>query len=239
MTATRPAIVRIDGVSKSFVRGSEEVHALRSVTAELRRGELVALVGPSGSGKSTLLNVLAGWERPDQGSVAWVQDERARPEDLGWKQVAVVPQTLGLLEELTLRDNVLWPVRLGASTLSGEEGKRRVETLLRVLGLEEMAARYPWEVSLGEQQRAAIARALVLVPALLLADEPTGHQDEDWTLAVLKVLRAAVRAGTSCLLATHNAEVIAAADRVLAIRDGGVHEAERSAPFDEPLRTRS
>jgi putative ABC transport system ATP-binding protein len=191
----------------------------------LRRGEVTLLVGPSGSGKTTVLNLLTGWERPDGGVVSWP----GRPDrlaDMPWSAVGIVPQALGLVEDLTVRENVLLPVRLGgAGAASG-----RADVLLDALGLAQMADRQPWEVSLGEQQRTALARALVLAPEALLADEPIGHQDAGWARRVLRVIRFASVQGVACLVASHNEEALRVADRVLAIRDGALREVPRRLP---------
>ena len=217
--ATRTGLLEARGLTKTYRRGPEQVHALRGVGFSLRRGEVVALFGPSGSGKSTLLNLLAGWESPDAGDVLWaggdVRPLAARP----WKDIAILPQTLGLLEELSVRENIELPVRLGRGD---GEFARRVDGFLSFLGLEALADRSPNEVSIGEQQRTALARALVLGPKLLLADEPTGHQDEGWAKMVFRLLRMVAQRGTTCLIATHNEEAVRIADRVLSIRDGQI-----------------
>jgi putative ABC transport system ATP-binding protein len=215
-------LLEIEGVSKTYLRGTEDVHALRSASLSLRSHEFVALVGPSGSGKSTLLNVLAGWEAPDEGEIHWQGGSVATPlADLPWSDVAILPQSLGLVEDLTVRENTQLPVRL--SGLDGPH-EERAEKLLRGLGLDVLADREPAEISMGEQQRAALARALVLSPRLLLADEPTGHQDADWARGVFRAIRFAAKEGTACLVATHHQEAVQFADRVLAIRDGQVRE---------------
>ena len=216
-------------LARSYRRGPEEVRALRGATLELERSEVVALVGPSGSGKSTLLAILAGWERPDRGLVRWRDDPP--PEGPRWNDVAVVPQRLGLLEELSIEENVSLPLRLEGRL---DDGRRRVAELLDRFGLTELAERGPAEVSLGEQQRTALARALVGTPALLLADEPTGHQDAEWAIGVLRALREAAARGTCCLLATHNAEALPFADRILAIRDGVVSPEDGATRANAP-----
>jgi putative ABC transport system ATP-binding protein len=214
------AMLHAERVVKRYRRGTEVVLALRGATFTLEAGELVALVGPSGSGKTTLLNVLAGWEQPDDGTVTW--DGRAvDAAALGWECLAVVPQRLGLLDALTIRENVTLPSRLATAPASD----CRDDPRLTALGLDELADRLPAEVSLGEQQRAALARALARSPRLLLADEPTGHQDEQWARGVFAVLRDAARSGTACLVATHDGRVVAHVDRVLEIRDGHVRDA--------------
>ena len=219
-------VVELEDVSKTYRRGSEEVHALRSVSLSLAPGEIVVLLGPSGSGKSTLLNVVVGWEQPDQGQVRWrAGGEDGRVEDRSWSDIAILPQTLGLFEELSIRENVDLPLRLRPALTQGRaNAAERVDGFLSLLGLDQLAERLPAEVSIGEQQRSALARAFVVAPRLLLADEPTGHQDEGWAKVVFKTLRVVARNGTACLIATHNREAIAIADRVLSIRDGTVEE---------------
>jgi putative ABC transport system ATP-binding protein len=201
--------------------------ALDNVSVECPAGQLVALLGPSGSGKTTLLSVLAGWEDPDRGEICWLGQPLPDPSSLGWGAMAIVPQTLGMVEELSIRENVELPFRLGRRDASGApERSARVNGLLDDLGLTGLASRLPGEVSLGEQQRGALARALVLEPRLLMADEPTGHQDVDWTRGVLRVLEAASSDGIACLIATHHRALVHYADRVLSISDGRLDEVQ-------------
>ncbi|HSV65177.1 MAG TPA: ATP-binding cassette domain-containing protein [Mycobacteriales bacterium] len=206
------------GLAKSYRRGAEEVHALRDVDLELAAGELVALVGPSGSGKSTLLNVLCGWERPDGGGLDWRGELAGRaPEQFAWAELALVPQALGLLADLTLRENITMPALL---TRRLDELGPRAEHLMELFGMAHLAGRYPRQASLGEQQRCAVARALLLRPALLLADEPTAHQDAAWTRTLFTTFRQLALAGSACLIATHDPRTWAHADRFLLMRDG-------------------
>jgi putative ABC transport system ATP-binding protein len=227
MSQKTTAVIEARDVHKSYRRGPEEVNALRGVSLTVAEGEVVVLVGPSGSGKSTLLNVLCGWERPNAGEVLW---PGSRPgatgslADLPWGELAVVPQSLGLIEELSVRENVQLPVRLSTQRGQADDRPERVEGLLGMFGLRQLADRQPWEISMGEQQRTALARALVLVPRLLLADEPTGHQDEGWGGRVLRAIRLVAERGVSCMVASHNPEAIGIADRVLRIRDGVITE---------------
>jgi putative ABC transport system ATP-binding protein len=222
-TSAPESLLALRDVTKTFHRGVERVRALDGASLEVRAGELVGVVGPSGSGKTTLMNVAAGWERPDSGRIEWrliPTQMRALP----WRSVAIVPQDLALLEELTIGENVALPMRLDPDSRPVVP----VADLLSSLGLEGLAERMPADVSLGEQQRAAIARALVAGPALLLADEPTAHQDEAATKQVLSAIRTAVDAGMAALVSTHSREVIDALDRVVSIRDGRV--VSRAAP---------
>jgi putative ABC transport system ATP-binding protein len=231
------------GLVKSYRRGPEEVHALAGVTFDLYPGELVGLVGPSGSGKTTLLNLVVGWEEPDSGTIEW-SGRHVPAADRMWDELAIVPQRLGLVEELSVAENIRLPLRLGtgearppggrgsepsprrgaAQPRRSPESKDRARHLMEDLGLAQFADRAPAEISLGEQQRTGLARALVCDPRLLLADEPTGHQDAVWGRGVLRTLRRAAETGTTTLVATHNEEVLKYVDRLLAIRDGEVHE---------------
>ena len=209
-----PVVLDVDGVSKSYGRGDEVIHALIDVHLTVRAGQIVGLLGRSGSGKTTFLNVVAGWERPDTGTIHRPGDARSVP---GWDEIAVVPQKLGLLDELTVRENIEYPARLTGRL---RESAELIAELLDDLGLSELADRSPKETSLGEQQRAAFARALVLRPALLLADEPTGHQDGGFMRRVFETLERAAARGTTCVIATHDEGVLPYLDQVHAMADG-------------------
>jgi ABC-type lipoprotein export system ATPase subunit len=210
-------ILAVAGLEKTFLRGSERVRALRGVTFDLYPGEVVGLTGPSGSGKTTLLNVLCGWDERDAGTIAFRASTGTSPGSLRWDEVAIVPQDLALFEELPIGENVRLPVRLSGPAAARAQD---VTDLLEELGLTTLAIRLPEEVSLGEQQRTALARAIVLSPALLLADEPTGHQDEGWTKVVMGVMRSLASSGTACLVTTHDPDAVEYLDRQLAMRDG-------------------
>lgn len=226
-----PLLVEAHRVGKTYLRGSEEVHAVDGVSFSLATGELVGLVGPSGSGKTTLVNLLAGWERPDAGRLTWLQEETTF-DALQWPDVAIVPQTLGLLEELSIEENVALPQRLGGCSNVDSE---RVGALLEALGLGQFRDRTPPEVSLGEQQRTAVARALLCRPKLLLADEPTGHQDAMWARGVFRALRTVCDEGSTCLVATHNQEVLKFFDRILGVEDGRLHRDGSEIATEETL----
>ena len=208
-----PSVLEIEHVTKTYPRGADVVHAVEDVSFTVVQGELVGLVGRSGSGKTTLLNLIAGWERADAGRIAGPGGERS----FAWRDLAVVPQKLGLLEDLTVRENVAYPARLAGTSLDDRD---RVDELLARLGLDLLAERRPGETSVGEQQRTAIARALLLRPTLVVADEPTGHQDRGWTEKVFAELRAACDDGTACVMATHDETSKRSLDRTLSIRDG-------------------
>jgi ABC-type lipoprotein export system ATPase subunit len=213
-------VLTMTGVRKVYVRGDEPVTALDAVDLVLASGRLAGLLGRSGSGKTTLLNILFGWEQPDAGALTWLGGPRASDlAGLSWSEVALLPQKFGLIEELTIRENIEYPARLSGRLT---EERERVEQLLAELGLEEIADRFPAETSVGEQQRAGLARALVLSPQLLLADEPSGHQDAAASRRIFAALRRATRAGTSTLVATHNEEVASYFDAVYRMANGRV-----------------
>ena len=214
---TATPLVELRSVSKTYRGGSTDVVALRDVSLALWEGELVVLVGRSGSGKTTLLSVAAGWEPPDAGVLLW-EGRTLDPSKVDWARLAVVPQGLGLLGEFTLRENVEYPLRFTRN----DDGD--VEGLLSRLGIAKVADRYPHQTSLGEQQRAAVARALVLRPPVVLLDEPTSHLDTARARTVLQELVDAARRGTACLIATHARELVANASRVIVMQDGRLQE---------------
>ena len=216
---TRPEVLlQLRGVSKTYRSEGEAITALQQVDLDLAAGELTVLVGPSGSGKSTLLFVAGGWEQPDSGNVRTGGPLPDRPiAAMTWDQVAFVPQAVGLLDELTVRDNVEMAARF-----LGIDDAGRADTLLAQLHLDPLASRRPPEVSRGEQQRAAVARALLLRPPLLLADEPTAHQDHLRGALVLGAIRATADAGAACLVTSHDPASLNYADRVIQMTDGRV-----------------
>jgi putative ABC transport system ATP-binding protein len=208
-------VISVEHLTRRFRRGVETVTALDDVSVEVYPGELTVAAGPSGSGKTTLLSIIAGYERADAGSV--------RPGPLGWDQLAFIPQSLTLMEELTIAENVELPARL-ARQLAGAP----TEELLELLEIGQLAGRFPSQVSGGEQQRAAIGRALRLRPALLLGDEPTGHQDRGRVDLVLGILRQHAYGGHVVLISSHDEAVISAADRVITLADGRIVDDQRS-----------
>jgi putative ABC transport system ATP-binding protein len=212
-----PPVARADSVRKTYHRSGEDVHAVDDASLTLYPGEVVGLIGRSGSGKSTLLNVIGGWERADAGQVRW--DGRDHGGVPRWAELAVLPQRLGLVDELTIRRNIEYPARLAGSL---DERRGVVDELVETLGLGPLQERYPKEVSVGEQQRTALARALVLTPRLVLADEPTSHQDHAWARAAFRAIRRAAEEGTCCVVATHDEAISPYLDRLLVMKDGRV-----------------
>ena len=216
-------LLRLDGVSKRFRRGREDVVALDGVELGLEAGEFVSLVGPSGSGKSTLLHLAGGIDQPDDGQVLFDDrdlsrlsvGERAR---LRRREIGFVFQFFHLIPTLTVAENVGLPL-----LLDGRRADGAVADTIAQVGLSERARHLPGELSGGEMQRAAIARALVARPRLLLADEPTGNLDSATGKEVLDVLVTEVlEVGAALLMATHDERAAGRAGRVLNLRDGNV-----------------
>ncbi|WP_327719824.1 ABC transporter ATP-binding protein [Streptomyces sp. NBC_00490] len=221
-------MVRVENVHKSFGRGAGIVHALRGVSLEVPRGELVALKGRSGSGKTTLLNIVGGLDTPDEGRVEVDGRDLAGLDEDGLlalrrDSIGFVFQSFGLIPILTAAENVGVPMRLRRAEARARE--ERVELLLSLVGLADHAAQRPTELSGGQQQRVAIARALANSPSLLIADEPTGQLDAETGHAVMELLRAVVRSeNVTALVATHDATLLDLADRVLELGDGEIVE---------------
>ena len=214
-------VVRARGLVKVYGQGRAAVRILDGLDLDLHAGELVAVTGRSGSGKSTLLNVIGALDRVDGGSVelCGVRLERASERELApvrRDRVGFVFQSFHLLPELTGLENVLLPARLNGRRPSRDRGLE----LVRKLGLGAAAERLPAVLSGGEQQRLAIARALVNDPQLVLADEPTGNLDAESGQTVLDLLRSIADEGRAVLLVTHEREATNRADRVLQLEEG-------------------
>jgi len=220
-----PAL-RFDAVVKEFALGEARVRALDGLTLELAAGTFTAIVGRSGSGKSTLLNLAAGLDRPTSGEVFLAGQPLSRLGDdevtrLRRERVGVVYQFFHLLPTLEVRENVALPLLLEGVPES--QALARASALLAEVGLEPRARARPHTLSGGELQRAAVARALVHEPALVLADEPTGNLDTRSAAQVVGLLASLVRRhGATLVLVTHSAEASAEADRVVTLSDGRV-----------------
>jgi ABC-type lipoprotein export system ATPase subunit len=215
-------VVAARGLVKTYGSGRAARRVLDGAAIEARAGELVAVVGRSGSGKSTLLHLLGALDRPEAGTIEVVGRRLdGRPEReltrVRRDHVGFVFQSYHLVPELTGEENVLLPTRLPGSA---PDAPARGRALIERLGLNGAAARMPHELSGGEQQRLAVARALVQEPELILADEPTGNLDAEAGAAVLALLRGAADDGRAVVLVTHEAAATSAADRVLRLVEG-------------------
>lgn len=226
MDADAPAVEAVQ-VSRTFVSGGgRAVRSLDRVSLAVDRGEIVAVVGPSGSGKSTLLFLLAGLDVPDEGSVRvagvdWCSLEGRARAELRRRACGFVAQGASLLPQATAAENVELPLLLDG--IDAAQRARRVPQALERVGLREHAAKLPDQLSGGEQQRAAIARALIADPAVVLADEPTGNLDSVTAQEVVRLLVAAAREREAAVvLVTHDPAVAAHADRVVALHSGRI-----------------
>jgi len=212
------------GLNKTYTVGAQVIHVLRDLEVEVAEGEMVAVVGASGVGKSTLLHLLGGLDRPDAGRIAVADRELTALSDADLvsfrnRNVGFVFQFHHLLAEFTAVENVEMPMRI--ARLSIAETRARAADLLGRVGLSGRLVHKPGMLSGGEQQRVAVARALVMKPALLLADEPTGDLDEP-TAATLHALLREMHGehGLTSIIATHNPQLAAACDRVLRLEHG-------------------
>jgi ABC-type lipoprotein export system ATPase subunit len=225
------ASVITEGLRRTYETGVETVWVLRDVSLNLPAGSLSVVIGPSGSGKTTLLNLIAGLDEPTAGTVSIAgaslasMPPHARTE-LRRKELGFVHQTIGLLPFLSVEENVGVPLRL--LRVSNKERRSRTSEALRLVGLSGRAKHRTYELSGGEQQRAAIARALVSRPSLILADEPTGQLDSQTGASIITLLREIVeRTGITVVIASHDVNVRQAADRVYELRDGQLVERAR------------
>ena len=206
--ASENAIVELKGVTKTFFRGKEAVHVLENLDLEIQAGAYEALMGPSGSGKSTLLNLIAGLDKPTRGSARVAGKDLTNMSDgelasFRSQKIGFIFQAYNLLPVLTAQENVELPLLL--TNLSSAERKKRAQTALRVVGLEERMKHYPRQLSGGQEQRVAIARAIVNDPTIIVADEPTGDLDRkaaDDILALLDKLNKEFK--KTILMVTHD-----------------------------------
>lgn len=231
-SAIAPTLLFARRVAKTYRKGSVEVPVLRGADIEVREGEMLAIVGQSGSGKSTLLHLLATLDQPDEGIIRF-RDERIesisprRRDALRRSQLGMIFQSYHLLPELTALENVLAPamIRYGVFTYPGKRAglKRRAKALLERVGLGHRLTHKPRELSGGEMQRTAIARALMNEPKLLLADEPTGNLDPAAGEGVLDLLKELnQQEGLTVVMVTHDRAIAARADRTVTLVDGRV-----------------
>jgi putative ABC transport system ATP-binding protein len=230
-------MVRLEAVSKTFTRRTAAVTALRPTSLEIAAGEYVAVVGPSGSGKTTLLSILGGMLAPTSGQVLLegrsLYDLSVRQRtQLRSRKIGFVFQTFNLVPYLSALENVQVPLYLAGRT--PKEQQRRARALLEQLGLADRSGHRPSELSVGQQQRVALARTLANDPALILADEPTGNLDPDTRQQVLDLLTEFNDAGKTVVMVTHDPTAAARARRVLRLEAGavmseGLSVADRSA----------
>lgn len=234
-------ILEVNGLKKVYITrlGGNRVEALKNVNFSVSAGEYVAVMGESGSGKTTLLNILAALDKPTAGSVildgkdlAAVKESDAaafRRDNLGF-----VFQDFNLLDTFTIEDNIYLPLVLSGKPY--REINKKILPIAEKLGITEILKKYPYEISGGQKQRAAVARALITSPKLILADEPTGALDSKATDELLRLFREINRTGQTIIMVTHSVKAASSAGRVLFIKDGEVfHQLWRGDSTDEQL----
>ncbi len=237
-------LLEVKSLEKTYTTrfGGHRVQALANVNFSLERGEYTAIMGESGSGKTTLLNILAALDKPTGGEVLLEGKSLFSVEDkelsaFRRKHLGFVFQDFNLLDTFSLKDNILLPL-----VLSGEkhtEMERRLAPIADLLGIGELLNKFPYEVSGGQKQRAAVARAIITNPKLILADEPTGALDSKSTDSLLRIFSEINRTGQTILMVTHSAKAASRAGRVLFIKDGVVfHQLYRGNLSDQELYQR-
>jgi ABC-type lipoprotein export system ATPase subunit len=219
-------IVEIKDVVKKFRVGSNDVTILKGVSFQVQPGEFLSIVGPSGNGKSTLLNMITGIDRPSSGEIVVTGqriDRMSEDRLAAWRgeQVGIIFQFFQMLPALSLLQNVILPMDL-ARKYQPRERRERAQHLLEIVGLADQADKLPSTVSGGQQQRAAIARALANDPALLIADEPTGNLDSRTSHDVFNLFNDVVAQGKTLLMVTHDKELARQVPRVVEILDGRI-----------------
>jgi putative ABC transport system ATP-binding protein len=233
-------VIEAIGVRKSFDHGPVHVDAVSGIDLDVRAGELLAIVGPSGSGKSTLLSMLGGIETPTSGKILLEGTDMASLNDdqrtlLRRRRIGFIFQAFNLIPTLTAIENVSLPLELDG--VSETEARQRAADSLRQVDLAERRDHLPSMMSGGEQQRVAVARGLVIQPAVLLADEPTGNLDSISGLQVTRLLRDLVDLhGQTVVIITHDMHVAGQADRIVRVRDGHL-EPEETSHNRRPLAT--
>ncbi|WP_067778464.1 ABC transporter ATP-binding protein [Actinomyces vulturis] len=232
MNSQQSPIVLMEQVSKIYGRGETQVHALREVNVTINRHEFTSIMGPSGSGKSTMLHVLAGLDTPTSGSITVdhqvitsMNDDaltRFRRERIGF-----IFQSFNLVPTLSAMDNILLPLKLKGYTMNADD-KAFMNQVITMLGLKERLSHRPGQLSGGQVQRVAVARALVARPAMIVADEPTGNLDSESTAEVMGLLRQAVDTlGQTVVMVTHDEHLASQADRILVVKDGQIARDEK------------
>lgn len=216
-------IISVKELKKTYVMGSEQVHALKSITLDIARNEYVALMGPSGSGKSTLMNLLGCLDTPTSGTYMLNQINVSSMSDselaaVRNKEIGFVFQTFNLLPRLSALDNVALP--LVYSGLSKSIREEKAAHVLDITGLGDRMSHKPNELSGGQRQRVAIARALVNDPAIILADEPTGNLDTKTSIEIMEIFENIQEAGNTVIIVTHEPDIAEHAHRIIRLRDG-------------------
>jgi putative ABC transport system ATP-binding protein len=234
---TREPIIEIQNVYKRFPAGDTQITILNGISLTIHKGEFVSIIGPSGSGKSTLLNMMTGIDRPSSGEIRVAGrpiHTMSEGQLAAWRgeHVGIIFQFFQMLPTLSLLDNIILPMELAASRkYSPRERRARAAHLLETVGLAAQMHKLPNAVSGGEQQRAAIARALANDPPLLVGDEPTGNLDSRTSQDILRLFSQVANQGKTLVMVTHSQEMAARAPRVVEIRDGKISNDKFQIPY--------
>ncbi|MBQ7499440.1 MAG: ABC transporter ATP-binding protein [Clostridia bacterium] len=234
-------LLRVTDLKKTYTSrfGGNPVHALKGVSFTVESGEYTAIMGESGSGKTTLLNILAALDKPTSGKVVLNGKDLSSVKEktlasFRRKNLGFVFQEFNLLDTFSLKDNILLPLVLDGAAV--DQFDKKLYPIADSIGIKDILDKYPYEVSGGQKQRAAVARALITDPELILADEPTGALDSASTADLLRVFEQVNRSGQTILMVTHSVEAASHANRVLFIRDGVVfHQIYRGESTNEEL----
>ncbi len=234
-------ILEVNELTKTYTTrfGGNRVEALKGVSFSVEKGEYVAIMGESGSGKSTLLNIIAALDKPTSGTVILDGEDTAKIKDsklamFRRDNLGFVFQEFNLLDNFSLEDNIYLPLVLAGEDYAGMS--KKLQPIAQKLGIDTLLKKYPYEVSGGQKQRAAVARAVITEPKLLLADEPTGALDSKSTDELLKMFKSVNESGQTILMVTHSVKAASHAGRVLFIKDGVVfHQLYKGSQTDEQM----
>ncbi len=217
-------ILKVENVKKIYGKGEAKVIALDNVSFEIKKGEFIAIMGPSGSGKSTILHVLAGLEKPTDGKV-YYYDKNIYDMDkkeltiLRRQKIGIIYQFYNLIPTLNVEENITLPIQLDKKKVD----KKRLEEITKFFNIDNRIKHLPNELSGGQQQKVAIARALMINPSIILADEPTGNLDSKSSIEIMQLLKEANKEyNQTIIMVTHNLELAKLADRIIQIEDGKI-----------------
>jgi putative ABC transport system ATP-binding protein len=235
------SVVRVRGVTRTYEIGGTQVHALRGVDLDIKRGEYISIMGPSGSGKSTLFNMVGGLDKPTTGTVFIDEVDIAQLDafELAWmrcRKIGYIFQSYNLIPVMTALENITLPMIFAGRDLDYQMEKGR--KLMEAVGIAHRMHNKPGQLSGGQQQRVAIARALANDPAIILADEPTGNLDQKTGKEIIELLKRLNReSGVTIITATHDDKMLDVSDRIVWISDGKIAQIKRRSEVDITVGT--